>query len=116
VLEPRRRQVLRDVWLYKARTLLVVLAVAAGLAGAGTVLDAWALVRRATREQFLASSPASATLTSEEIDPVFLALVEFVPGARDAQARRTVLASVRTPDGVGPFCSRWRTSRRSPSG
>jgi len=60
MLDPRWRKVLRDLWLHKSRTVLVVLAIAAGIAGAGAVLNTWALVRRVTREQYLASNPASA--------------------------------------------------------
>src|SRR5512145_1204382 len=95
MLRPRWRKVLRDVWLHRSRTTLVILAIGAGIGGAGTVLDTWALVRRVTREQYLASNPASATLRTDSIDAALLALVRAVPGVREAQARRVVPGSVR---------------------
>jgi putative ABC transport system permease protein len=97
MLEPRWRKVLRDVWLHKARMLLVVPAIAAGLIGAGSVLNTWALVERATRLGFQTSNPASATLYTDSIDDALLAAVRVLPEIADAQARRTVRAAIRTP-------------------
>src|SRR5512134_3422334 len=90
VLEPRWRKVLGDVWLHKSRMLLVVPAIAVGLAGAGSVLDTWALVKRATERGFLASNPVSATIRTDSIDGALLAGVRALPGIADAEARRTV--------------------------
>ena len=95
MLEPRWRKVCRDAALHKARTFLVVVAIAVGITGAGSILNAWALVRRVTRESYLASDPAAATLRTDAIDARLLAMVRTVRGVRDAQARRVVTASVR---------------------
>lgn len=87
----RRRKILRDVWLHKARTALVVLAIAIGLVGAGAVLNTWALLRRATTEGYRATEPASATLRTEAIDTVLLSRVRALPAIGIAEARRTVV-------------------------
>ncbi len=76
-----------------------MLAIAIGIVGAGAVLDAWALVRRATREGFLATNPASATLRTERIDSALLARVRAVPGIGAVAARRTVVAAALTEVG-----------------
>jgi len=52
------------VWLHRGRTAAVVLAIVVGLAGAGAVLDAWALLRKVTHDEYLATNPASATVHS----------------------------------------------------
>ena len=91
---PRWRKVLRDAWLHKARTLLVVVAVAAGLIGAGALLDAWALVERATAESFLASHPPSATLRVEHADAALLAQVRALPAVAAARWRGRAFASI----------------------
>jgi putative ABC transport system permease protein len=93
-LPPRWRKVWRDAMQHKARTLLVVLAIAVGVAGGGTILVAWALVDRATHEGFLASDPAAATLHVDSIDARMLAMVRGIDGVRLAEARRSVSASV----------------------
>ena len=100
MLSPRWRKVLRDVWLHKARTALVVAAIAVGIIGAGAVLDTWSLLSRVTRGEYDASLPTSATLRTDSIDASLLALVRAMPALADAQARRNVLASARTSDGV----------------
>jgi putative ABC transport system permease protein len=77
----------------------VVLAIAIGLAGAGAVLDTWALIQRVTREGYLASNPPSATLWTDSIDLEMLERVRALPAVRDAEARRTVMAAAQTPAG-----------------
>ncbi len=95
MLDPRWRKVLRDAWLHRSRTTLVVLAIAIALAGAGTILDTWALVQRATREGYRASNPASATLHTESIDDALLASVRAHRAIAAAQGRRTVAGAIQ---------------------
>ncbi|HTD28835.1 MAG TPA: ABC transporter permease, partial [Xanthomonadaceae bacterium] len=92
---PRWRKMLRDVWLHKSRTLLVVIAVATGMIGAGALLDAWSLVQRVTAETYQASHPVSATLRVDALDPALLALVRAMPEVAAARARRVVSASAK---------------------
>ncbi len=103
MLRPRWRKVFRDVWLHKGRTVLVVVAIAMGIIGAGSVLNTWAMVRRVTREGFMATNPASATIRTDAIDSALLARIEAVPGVATAEARRTVTASIMAQGG-------WRTA------
>ncbi len=85
-LAPRWRKVARDLWLHRARTTLVVAAIAVGIAGAGMVLDTWALLRVVTRAQYLATDPPAATLRLDAIDAPLLAAVRALPDVRDAEA------------------------------
>ena len=95
MLSPRWRKVLRDVWLHKSRTSLVVAAIVVGIVGAGSILNAWALVEVATRDGYRASNPPSATIRTDSVDDALLARVLAIPSVRDAQARRTVAASIQ---------------------
>ncbi|MEO5624987.1 MAG: FtsX-like permease family protein [Dokdonella sp.] len=94
MLSPRWRKMLRDAWLHKARTLLVVLAVATAMIGAGALLDAWALVQRVTGATYRASHPVSATLKVEDVDEALLAEVRALPDISAARARSSVFATV----------------------
>jgi len=91
---PRWRKMLRDIWLHKARTLLVVVAVATAMVGAGALLDAWALVERATAESFLASHPPSATLRADKLDADLLVQVRALPAVAAARLRGRAFAAV----------------------
>ena len=93
--DTRWRKVWRDLRLHPARTALVVLAMVVGLAGAGSVLDTWLLMRQVTREEYRASRPASATLRVEGLDAALVATVRARSDLAAVQARRTVNGSVR---------------------
>jgi putative ABC transport system permease protein len=92
VFDTRWRKALRDVWLHRARSLLVVIAMALGLIGAGALLNTWALVQRATQQGYLTSLPVSATLNVDRADAALLNRVRALPGIAAARARRTVMA------------------------
>ncbi len=92
MLSPRWRKAAGDLLLHKGRTLLVIVAIAVGLAGSGVILNAWALVEVATTEGFHASDPAAATLRLDLVDSALMARVRGVPGVRDVQARRVTSA------------------------
>ena len=100
MLDPRWRKVARDIGQHRARSLLVVLAMATGLTGAGAILDTWALVKRATVDGYRASLPASATLGVRGVDEAMLARVRAMPGIAAARTRRSAMAAVQ---GQGPW-------------
>lgn len=92
MVSPRWRKALGDLRQHGGRTALVIGAIAIGLAAAGTILNAWALVQVATTNGYLASDPAAATIRVDSTDDALLALVRAFPGVRDVQARRTTMA------------------------
>lgn len=103
-LAPRWRKVGRDLWNNRARSLLVVLAVALSLFALGGVLGAYAILTRETTQGYLGTDPAHITLAlKEEVDDALVRAAERRPAIQRVQARGTVLARVQ----VGP--SEWRT-------
>lgn len=95
MLDARSRKTWRDLWQHRARSGLVVLAVALGLTAAGTILNAWALVERATDLGYRASQPVSATLLLDRADARALALAQALPDIAAARLRRSVMAAVQ---------------------
>lgn len=95
MFDTRWRKTWRDAWAHRARTLLVVLAVALGLIGGGTVLNAWALVRATTQASYAASHPVAATLTVTPMDAGFLARVRHLSGMGAVRTRRTAVATLQ---------------------
>src|SRR5476649_1982947 len=100
MLRPRWRKAVRDVWLHKSRTLLVIAAITIGVAGAGAVLDTWSLMRLVTVQEFKASNPASATLRMDSVDAPLLSAVRAIPEVGVAMATRTVIGALLTSTGT----------------
>lgn len=95
MISVRWRKVLRDMWLSKSRTLLVVLAIAIGIFGVGSVLTGYAILTHEIDANFLATNPASAILYTDNADKKLAEYVEKQNGVADAQARRVVMARIK---------------------
>src|SRR5215211_4863875 len=93
-------KVLRDLWLARGRTAVLVFAMAVSLTAVGAVLGAYGILAREMPRSFLSSSPASATLVVDRgVDPCLLDAVRRRPGIADAERRGMVLARVEvSPD------------------
>lgn len=95
MISVRWRKVLRDMWLSKSRTLLVILAIAIGIFGVGSVLTGYAILTHEIDANFLATNPASAILYTDNADKKLAEYVEKQNGVADAQARRVVMARIK---------------------
>ena len=78
----------RDLWLFKARTTLVVLAIAVGAAASGVAVTSLIVLRRDLREGYRATNPAHAILSTSPFDAALAAQVAQRPGVAAAEARR----------------------------
>jgi len=100
---------LRDLWLFKARTLLVVVAIAVGTAAAGVAVTSLIVLRRDLREGYQATNPAHAILDTSPFDPALAARVVGLPGVAAAEARRVDAARLMLPLCDDPVLSVRRT-------
>lgn len=92
----RWRKVLRDLGVARTRTVLVVLSIAVGVFAVGTIAGSNALLQAGLRAQYLASKPASATLSTTGFGSDIVDAVRGMPGIADAEARRSVTVRLRT--------------------
>jgi putative ABC transport system permease protein len=92
----RWRKVLRDLGVARTRTVLVVLSIAVGVFAVGTIAGSDALLRNGLREAYLASRPASATISTSTFGSDLVEAVRGMPGIADAEARRVVTVRLRT--------------------
>jgi len=60
------KKALNDLWLYKSRSMIVILAIVLGVAGLGTVITAYAILQSDLNTNYLNTNPASATLITKE--------------------------------------------------
>jgi putative ABC transport system permease protein len=99
MLSPRWYKVIRDLWLYKTRTALVVLSIAVGVFAFGAIAMTQENILRELRDSYVAVNPASATLTTSQLfDEDLVDAVRRIPGISAAEGHRTVDARIL----VGP--------------
>lgn len=96
------RKAVRDFWYERARTVLVVLAIALGVAAFAAVMSSYAILTRELDRGYLDTNPASAVLRVDSIDDDLVAAVLQNPEVRNAEPRRTLSGQIRT----GPM--QWR--------
>jgi putative ABC transport system permease protein len=91
----RTRKVLRDLWGNKARTLLVVLAIAIGVFALSVVSRTRAILARDLNESYLAINPTSATLFIQPIDQDMVTSISKMKGIKAAEGQRTLWTRVK---------------------
>jgi len=89
------RKAIRDFRQESTRTILVVLAIAVGIAGFAAVLASYAILTRELNKGYLATNPASATLRTNAVDDALLAAIARTPGVREIEARRIMSGRIR---------------------
>ena len=92
----RWRKVVRDLGVARTRTVLVVLSIAVGVFAVGTIAGANALLQQGLRDAYLASKPASATLSTSPFGDDLVEAVRGMPGIADAEPRRVITVRLRT--------------------
>ena len=92
----RWRKVVRDLGVARTRTVLVVLSIAVGVFAVGTIAGANALLQQGLSDAYLASKPASATLSTSPFGDDLVEAVRGMPGIADAEPRRVITVRLRT--------------------
>jgi putative ABC transport system permease protein len=93
------RKALADLRGQGAHTVLVVLAIALGIAGFGSVLSTYAVLTRELNAGYLATNPASATFHTDRVDDALIAALRARGGVAEAEARRVVRGRVKVLSG-----------------
>ena len=102
MLRTRWRKVLLDLRSHKARTLLVIAAIAVGVFAVGLVAVAQHILLGELTRDYLSSNPASATIHTMPLDDAFIESVRTMPEVAEAEGR----ASLRVRVSVGE--NQWR--------
>ncbi len=96
------RKAVRDFWHERARTALVVLAIALGISAFAAVLSSYAILTRELDLGYLATNPASAVIRVDRIDDDLVKAILQNPEVSDAEPRRTINGQIK----AGPV--QWR--------
>lgn len=96
------RKAIRDFWHERARTALVVLAIALGISAFAAVMSSYAILTRELDRGYLATNPASAVIRLDSIDDETVKAILQNPEVSDAEPRRTIRGQLK----AGPV--QWR--------
>ena len=89
---PRWKKLLGDVNATRGRMLMMVLAIAVGVFGVGTILNAYAILTREISRNYINTNPASALLELDRVDDALVKAVRLRPEIAAAEASSTVMA------------------------
>lgn len=95
MLRTRWRKVLVDLQGNKARTLLVIAAIAVGVFAVGLVATAQHILLNELNRDYLSSNPASATIYAMPFDDDFVQSVRNMPEVAEAEGRSTLRVRVQ---------------------
>lgn len=90
---------LRDLWLNKGRSTLVILAIAVGVAVYGVMATGEFILQRDLNGAYVASQPADAILRVEGADGALLAKLRQSEYVQAVEGRRIVAGKLETPSG-----------------
>jgi len=96
------RKAVRDFWHERARTVLVVLAIALGISAFAAVMSSYAILTRELDQGYLATNPASAVMRLDSVDDETVKAILQNPEVSDAEPRRTIRGQLKS----GPV--QWR--------
>ncbi|HJP93927.1 MAG TPA: FtsX-like permease family protein, partial [Pyrinomonadaceae bacterium] len=96
------RKAIHDFWHERARTVLVMLAIALGVSAFAAVLSSYAILTRELDQGYLATNPASAVIRLDVVDDDTVKAILQNPEVSDAEPRRTISGQIK----AGPV--QWR--------
>lgn len=88
----RRTKILRDLWVNKARTLLVVLSIAVGVAAFGLMVTGRIVLEKNLTDEYAATNPAQSILTTAGFGDDLLDKVKALPDVQAAEGRHVMQA------------------------
>lgn len=96
LLPPRYRKIVRDLWNYKSRTLLVVLSIAVGVFAVGTVAYMYFIISDDLVASYETAHPAHVLIqTAEGFDAEFIAALRRMPEVAEIEGWRSLMVKFK---------------------
>lgn len=94
------KKMLRDLILYKRRTILTLIGVLIGITSVGVVLSAYSILNREMNRNFMDTNPASMVIYASNLDDNAARLLSRSFNNLDIEFRKTVQARISRGDGT----------------
>jgi putative ABC transport system permease protein len=91
-------KMLRDLKLYKGRTILTLIGVLIGMTAMGAILSAYAILNREMNRNFMDTNPASIVFNVSNLDAKAIKLIQESHRNTDVAIRKTTVARVAKGD------------------
>ena len=100
MFSPRSSKIFRDLWEYRGRSILVILAITIGVIGVGTILFAYSILLRELDKNYMMTNPASASIYVEKVDADLINLINDSSGIKTSEIRGFYKARLQISDDV----------------
>jgi putative ABC transport system permease protein len=98
-MKTRYYKVIRDLTSDYSRNLMLVIAIAIGVFGIGSILGGYSVIKREMATNYLGTNPASATIEIEgNISKAQVDSIKNFPGIREAERHATLTARMKVGD------------------
>lgn len=91
---PQLKKILRDLYTQRARTILVVLSIAVGIAAVGMLLQTHIIVSEEMNSSYMAISPANISLTTDPFDDDLIQVIKKLDEVALVEGRRNMMARI----------------------
>src|SRR5690348_10305783 len=103
-MKTRFTKVIRDLRSDYTKNLMLVLAIAIGVFGIGSILGGYAVISREMTTNYMSTSPASGTIEVDgNISTALLDSVRSFPGIRKAERRATIVGRMKVNERWHPI-------------
>src|SRR6266496_6257324 len=98
-MKTRYWKVIRELTFDYRKNIMLVLAIALGVWGIGSILGGYSVIRREMTDNYRGTIPASATIELEDsISTRLIDSVKKLPGIKEAERHATILARMKVGD------------------
>lgn len=99
MMQTRYYKVIRDLTSDYSRNLMLIIAIAIGVFGIGSILGGYSVIKREMTTNYLGTNPASATIEIEgNISKALIDSVKKFPGIREAERHATLIVRMKVGD------------------
>ena len=93
------KKILADLWVNKARSVLVVLSIAVGIFAVGVIASSFGIVKKDMGADYQSVNPHTAAIYTSDFDDSLLASLRQVPGVEAIEARYNLWVKITGADG-----------------
>jgi putative ABC transport system permease protein len=93
------KKILADLWVNKARSILVALSIAVGVLAVGVIVSSMIIVKRDLQADYAAVNPHTARLYSQEFDSSLLEKLRSLPEVESVDASYNLWLDITSSDG-----------------